>query len=92
VTGIYIHTYIYIYIHTHTYYCEIQGNENRTINPVESSKEGYGSKRVVLPMMMMMMMMMMIWRGEDAHFIQANKVRTISTPNVNVSLKKYFIS
>jgi hypothetical protein len=28
-------------------------------NLAESSKEGYGSKRAVLPMMMMMMMMMM---------------------------------
>jgi hypothetical protein len=31
-------------------------------NLVESSKEGYGSKRAILPTtMMMMMMMMMIW-------------------------------
>jgi hypothetical protein len=28
---------------------------------VESFKEGYGSKRVLLPMMMMMMMMMMVF-------------------------------
>jgi hypothetical protein len=27
-------------------------------NLAESSKEGYGSKRAILPMMMMMMMMM----------------------------------
>jgi hypothetical protein len=29
-------------------------------NPAESSKEGYDSKRAVLPMMIMMMMMMMM--------------------------------
>jgi hypothetical protein len=29
-------------------------------NLAKSSKEGYGSKRAILPLMMMMMMMMMI--------------------------------
>jgi hypothetical protein len=40
-----------------SYCCEIQRSENRTVyfktHLVESSKEVYGSKRVVLPMMMM---------------------------------------
>jgi hypothetical protein len=46
-----------------TLLCEIfliQSNEKRMANLVKSSKEGYGSKRVVLPMMKMMMMTMMM--------------------------------
>jgi hypothetical protein len=33
-------------------------------NLAESFKEGYGSKRAVLPMMMMLLMMMMTTKGE----------------------------
>jgi hypothetical protein len=34
-------------------------------NLAESSEEGYGSQRTVLPMMMMMMMMMMIRQTKE---------------------------
>jgi hypothetical protein len=33
-------------------FCEIQRSENRMKNLAKSSKEGYGSKRAVLPMIM----------------------------------------
>jgi ATP-dependent protease ClpP protease subunit len=36
------------------YCCQIQRSENRIKNLAESSKEGYVSKRLVLPMTMMM--------------------------------------
>jgi predicted metal-dependent peptidase len=38
------------------YYCEIERSENQTVY----SKEGYGSKRAVLPVLMMMMMMSVV--------------------------------
>jgi hypothetical protein len=38
------------------YSCEIERSGNRIANPVESSKESYVSKRVVLPKMMTMIL------------------------------------
>jgi hypothetical protein len=38
----------------------VEKHSKEQINLAESSKEGYGSERAVLPMMMMMMMMIII--------------------------------
>jgi hypothetical protein len=42
------------------YSCEIHRSENWIENLTEPSKEGYGSKRAVLPMLLLMLLLMMI--------------------------------
>jgi hypothetical protein len=44
------------------YGCEIQRSENR-INLEESSKEGYGSKRDILPMFLLLFLLMIYGAG-----------------------------